>query len=187
MEANAYIKPPKRIPFYLKLGMIISHRVTKKDLLVPKLLAWYPKVAISSAVLESLVAHGKKDLNKRILKIIRIQSSISVDCPFCIDMNSFEYKESGISEEEMQVLVGRVGYEQVNSFSTREVLAIEYTKLISQSPVKIPIEFIDKVKLEFTEREIVIIASTAAQVNYWARLIKALGAPPAGFSNKCDI
>ena len=45
----------------------------------------------------------------------------------------------------------------------------------------------EKIKLNFTEREIVIIASTAAQVNYWARLIQALGVPPAGFSDKCEI
>jgi len=187
MEPNAYIKPPERIPFYLKLGMFISNKVTKKDLLVPKLLAWYPKVAISSAVLESLVAHGKKDLNERILKLIRIQSSMSVACPFCIDMNSFEYEKSGISEEEIQVLTGRANFDQVNSFSTREILAIEYAKLISQTPVNIPIEFMGKVKSEFTEREIVILATTVAQVNYWARMIKALGVPAAGFLNKCDF
>jgi alkylhydroperoxidase family enzyme len=38
-------------------------------------------------------------------------------------------------------------------------------------------------KSNFNEREIVILASTAAQVNYWARLIQALGIPPAGFSD----
>jgi len=27
----------------------------------------------------------------------------------------------------------------------------------------------------------VILVSTAAQVNYWARLIQGLGIPPAGF------
>ena len=48
-------------------------------------------------------------------------------------------------------------------------------------------EFIEKIKSEFTEREIVILSSTVAQVNYWGRMIKALGAPSAGFSNKCDI
>ena len=45
----------------------------------------------------------------------------------------------------------------------------------------------EKIKLNFTEREIVIMASIAAQVNYWARMIQALGVPPAGFSDKCDI
>ena len=49
---NAFIKPPDKIPLLLKLGIMISKRVTGKDLLVPKLLAWYPKVAISSAILE---------------------------------------------------------------------------------------------------------------------------------------
>jgi hypothetical protein len=33
----------------------------------------------------------------------------------------------------------------------------------------------------------VIIAGTCAQVNFWARLLQALGAPPAGFSSHCDI
>jgi hypothetical protein len=42
-------------------------------------------------------------------------------------------------------------------------------------------------KANFTEREIVILASTAAQVNYWTRLLQALGVPPAGFSDHCDI
>jgi alkylhydroperoxidase family enzyme len=42
-------------------------------------------------------------------------------------------------------------------------------------------------KQHFTEREIVILASTAAQVNYWARLIQALGIPPAGFSDHCEL
>jgi hypothetical protein len=127
MENNAFIKPPKRIPFYIKIGLVISKRITKKDLLAPKLLAWYPKVALSSGVLESLIAHGNKDLNERILK------------------------------------------------------------LISQTPVNITAEFMEKVKSEFTEREIVIVSSTAAQVNYWARMLIALGVPPAGFSDKCDL
>lgn len=187
MENNAFIKPPKRIPFYIKIGLVISKRITKKDLLAPKLLAWYPKVAISSGVLESLIAHGNKDLNERVLKLIRIQSSLSVGCPFCIDMNSFEYEKSGISEEEMQGMTGGIEIDKIKSFSAKERLAIKYAKLISQTPVNITAEFMEKVKSEFTEREIVILSSTAAQVNYWARMLIALGVPPAGFSDKCDL
>lgn len=95
---NAFIKPPKKIPLFLKLGILISKRVTGKDLLVSKLLAWYPKVAISSGVLESLIANGKKDLNERILKLVRIQTSLTVSCAFCIDMNSFGYEGSSITK-----------------------------------------------------------------------------------------
>jgi hypothetical protein len=40
--------------------MIISKRITKKDLMAPKLLAWYPKAAFGSGILEAMVAHGRK-------------------------------------------------------------------------------------------------------------------------------
>jgi len=187
MGTKAYIEPPGRIPFFLKIGIMISNRITKKDLLAPKLLAWYPKVAIGSGVLESLVAHGKKDLNPRILKLIRIQSSISVACPFCVDMNSFEYEKDGITPEEMTGLSGTLAMEEIQSFSKQERLALEYAKIISATPVEVPMDLIDELKNEFTEREIVILSSTAAQVNYWARMLVALGVPPAGFSESCEI
>lgn len=187
MVTKAYINPPQRIPFFLKIGIMISNKVTKKDLLAPKLLAWYPKVAISSGVLESLVAHGKKDLNPRILKLIRIQSSICVACPFCVDMNSFEYEKDGITIEEMQGLEGSKALSEIHSFSKKERLVVEYAKIISGTPVEVPMELIAALKEEFTEREIVILSSTAAQVNYWARMLVALGVPPAGFSESCSV
>lgn len=186
-KIDAFIKPPKKIPLFLRIGIFISRKITKKDLLVPKLLAWYPKVAISSAILETMVAHGKDDLNQRILKLVRIQASLSVSCPFCIDMNSFEYESSDITKQEMYSLTGKLDLNDVLTFTIKEKLAIEYTKFICQTPIKIPKDFIRKIKFNFTEREIVILSSTAAQVNYWARLIQALGVPPAGFSNKCEI
>jgi len=167
--------------------MIASRRVTKKDLTAPKLLAWYPKAAFSSGILEAMAAHGRKDLNKRILKLVRVQASLSVACPFCIDMNSFEYEKDGISDEEMASLAKRSDADSVKTFSSKERLALEYTSRISQTPVNITKDFIEKLKTEFTEREIVILASTAAQVNYWARLLKSLGVPPAGFSDHCEL
>ena len=187
MGIKAFIGPPKKIPLYLRIGISLSKKVTKKDLLAPKLLAWYPKVAISSGILELMVAHGRKDLNVRLLKLIRVQASISVACPFCIDMNSYEYAKCGISEEEMRGITEKADLEEIDSFSMKERLAIEYARLISQTPVEISKEFMEEVKSSFTEREIVILSSTAAQVNYWARMLKGLGVPPEGFSDRCDL
>ncbi len=184
---SAYIKPPEKIPFILKLGIMISRKVTGKDLLLPKLLAWYPKTAVGSGVMEALVAHGKKDLNERMLKLVRIQASLLVSCPFCIDLNSFEFEKSGITKEEMGVLSGRIDIKDVTTFSEKEKALMEYVKCICRTPVEIPKEVSDNMTLNFNEREIVILASTIAQVNYWARLIKGLGVPPEGFSDKCEL
>jgi alkylhydroperoxidase family enzyme len=131
-----------------------------------------------------MVAHGKKDLNRRILKLVRITTSFAVICAFCIDMNSFKYAEHGITDEELAALQSG---SDVDSFSQREKLAIKYARYISTAPLYFPKECIDELKENFSEREIVILVGTAAQVNYWARLIQALGIPPAGFLDQCEI
>lgn len=180
---KAYIDPPSKIPFYIRIGLFFTRRVTGKDLLPPRLLAWYPKAAISSSVMEGLVAHGKgkDELDKRILQLIRIQVSLLSACPFCIDMNGNGYEHNSISAEELQGLQGTLDLDLIPTFSEREKLAIRYTRMITQTPVVVSDAFMSEVKANFNEREIVVIVTTAAQVNYWARLIRALGIPSAEF------
>jgi alkylhydroperoxidase family enzyme len=184
---KAFIDPPKSIPFYLKIGIWISRMVTGRDLLPGKLLAWYPQVALSSGIMEALVAHKDGKLDKRILKLVRLRTSFGVACPFCIDMNAYDYDQYGITKGELAALQGQMDIAAVSTFSDREIIAMEYAVLISAAPMQFPQNFIDKLKANFTEREIVILASTAAQVNYWARLLQALGVPPAGFSDHCEL
>jgi alkylhydroperoxidase family enzyme len=184
---EAFIEPPAKIPFYLKAGIWVSKKVTGRELLPARILAWYPKAAVGSGALEALVAHHDGKLDERMLKIVRIQASYAAACAFCIDMNSFQYEETAITRDELMVLQGRKDIGEVSTFSERERLAMEYARLISQTPLRFPHAFIEELKRHFNEREIVILASTAAQVNYWARLIQALGIPPAGFSNQCDL
>jgi alkylhydroperoxidase family enzyme len=176
---QAFIEPPKRIPFFLKLGILLSEKVTGKVMLPARILAWYPKAALGSGVMEALVAHADGRLGRRFLKLVRMTASVAAACPFCIDMNSHDYRAESITDEEAASLRG--DFEQVSTFSEREKLAIAYARAISSTPLKFHPELVEKVKAAFTEREFVILASTAAQVNYWARLIQALGIPPAGF------
>ena len=176
---TTFIDQPKRIPLLLKLGIWFSEKTTGKTMLPARILAWYPKAAIGSGVMETLVAHEDGQMTQRMLKLIRMTASYAAACPFCIDMNSYEYRDAGITDEEAESLHGDV--EQVSTFSEREKLAIAYTRVISRTPLKFHPDLVERVKSAFTEREFVILASTAAQVNYWARLIQALGIPPAGF------
>ena len=183
----AFIDPPARIPFWLRIGILVSERITGKTMLPARILAWYPKAAIGSGVLESLVAHEDGQMDKRMLKLIRMTASFAAACPFCIDMNSFEYQDCGISDEEAEALRLHADPETVPTFSERERLAILYSRLISQTPLSFPPDVVERVKSAFSEREMVILSSTAAQVNYWARLIQALGIPPAGFNEACEV
>ena len=184
---SSFIDPPRNIPFYLRIGIWISKRMTGRDLLPAKILAWYPKAAVGSGVMEALVVHRDGKLDERILKLVRMQASFAAACPFCIDMNSFQYEEQHVTQEELLALQGTMRLEGVPTFSKRERLAMRYARLVSQTPLQFPGDFIEELKRHFSEREIVILASTAAQVNYWARLIQALGIPPAGFMDHCEL
>jgi alkylhydroperoxidase family enzyme len=178
----AFIEPPQKNSLLLRIGIWVSEKITGRIMLPARILAWYPKAALGSGLLESLVTHHDGKLDERMLKLVRMAASFAAACPFCIDMNSHGHESMGISADEMLALRAQVEIESVSTFSARERLAIQYSRLVSQTPLKFHPDFIEQVKANFNEREIVILASTAAQVNYWARLIQALGIPAAGFS-----
>ena len=179
---DTFISPPKNIALILRLGIWLAEKTTGKRMLPARILAWYPKAAIGSGVMEALVAHEDGDISQRMLKLVRMAASFATACPFCIDMNSHEHASLGIDAREVAALRGQFAIEDVNSFSERERLAIQYARLVSQTPLKFQPDFFEQLRQHFYEREIVILASTAAQVNYWARLIQSLGIPPVGFS-----
>jgi alkylhydroperoxidase family enzyme len=177
----AFISPPAKIPFLLRFGLWVARKISGIDLLPARLLAWYPKAAVSSTVLEGLIAHRDGDLDQRILKLVRMTVSFTAGCPFCVDMNSAGW-EKLITPDELAALRVNKSVAEIQSLTHRERLAIEYARLVSSTPLKFPRSFVADLNKNFSEREIVILATTAAQVNYWTRLIQALGCPPAGFS-----
>lgn len=187
------IDEPRRMNPLLRAGVRLSERMTGRRMLPARLLAWYPRAAIGSGVLESLVAH--KEPSPRLLKLVRITAPLVAECAFRVDMNGFDHRASGITDDELQRLVALAtadadpapGGSPDQFFDERELLAIAYTRRVSSTPLEFPAELMLALRGAFTERELVILASTAAQVNYWARLIQALGIPPAGFGASCQI
>lgn len=182
-----FIDPPKKPPLWVKLLIWIGDKAVGRKLTPPRLLAWYPKALLGSGLLEGFITHKDKTINHRLLQLIRMQVSFTVACPFCIDLNSTDFSKNNITDDEIKALQGLNELSEVLSFSIRERTALEYAKAICQTPIRIEKEVIDQVKKAFSEREMVIIASTAAQVNYWTRLIQAFGIQPDGFMDNCPI
>jgi alkylhydroperoxidase family enzyme len=102
-------------------------------------------------------------------------------------MNSKDFERKGVSEEEIRALQEKRPLDQVESFADRERAALAYVQCMCQTPLAFTAEVMDRLTRSFTPRAVVIIASTCAQVNFWARLIQALGVPPAGFSAECSV
>ena len=177
--APAYIAPPRRIPLPLRFGLWISRRVTGDDVLAARLLTWYPRSAVGIGVLESLVARGEGTVDDRMLQFVRMAVSFAVECPFCIGFNSRGWEER-MTEQERLAVQGVTALDDVASLSAPECLAIDYARKVSETPLSFTPEFGQRLTAAFSEREIVMLATTAAQVNLWARTIQALGCPPLG-------
>ncbi|MBP9163592.1 MAG: carboxymuconolactone decarboxylase family protein [Leptospiraceae bacterium] len=183
----AYIKEPNRMNLFSKIIIRSIEKYMGAKLEIARVLLWYPKAALSSILLESLITFNDREVNKRLLKLIRMQVSISSSCAFCIDMNFSDYQLHNISIQEIETLQGKVEIEKVSTFSAKEKAALNYAKELTLTKGNIQSETIQKLKQEFSERAILIIASTIAQVSYWTVLMQGLGIQPLGFLKDCPV
>jgi alkylhydroperoxidase family enzyme len=183
----SHVPPPPRIPFLLRLALSLVEKRMGRKLLANRILAWYPKALVGSGIMEGLIAHDDREVPRRLLTLIRVATSFQVSCPFCIDMNARDFPAKGLSDDEIRAVQGLVPLESVDSIDGRERAALRYVQCMCATPLSFPAEVIQGMHEHFTPRAIVIIASTCAQVNFWARLIQSLGVPPAGFSSECAI
>ena len=178
-DTRASILPPKKMPLFIRLGVWFAERKTRKQMLVPRLLAWYPKAALGSGVLEALITHQDKQISDRLLQLIRLQVSILIGCPFCVDMNRCESEKNNITLNEFVAIEQHADLFMIALFSKREAVALAYAKMLTRTPIDINENIVSMLKEEFSEREIVILTTTVSQVNYWARMIKGFGIPVA--------
>jgi len=175
------------MPLLLRAALFLVERRVGRKLLANRILTWYPRALLGSGIMEGLVAHDEPEVPRRLLALIRIFTSFTVSCPFCIDMNSKDFGGKGVTDREIRALQSQIPFDEVATLSAREKAALRYAECICRTPLAFTSEVIAAMRAHFTERGIVIIASTCAQVNFWARLIQALGVPPAGFSSECTI
>lgn len=176
----ALVAPPRRIPWYLRLGLWWARRSTGKTPLPGQLLAHVPRAAVGAGLFELAAAHAPRDLGSRELAAARLVASATAGCPFCIDMNAASSAEAGLSTDELLALL-TLDVPRWPELGAREHVAARYARCLTSTPVRVSEELQVALRETFTEREIVVLATTIAQVNYWARFCNGLGVPLAGF------
>lgn len=178
------IAEPRRPNPLLRLGIAIAEKVTGNRMVPARLLAWAPRSALGAGVLEATATPAGDGLDARLLKLTRLTVSLAVNCPFCIDMNGTGHRQLGITDAEVYAI--RDGLEdQQTSFSAHERLVIAWARGASATPIDLDEQLLAEVAATFTEKQVVRLATTIAQVNYWARMIQSLGITPAGFGDHC--
>lgn len=174
------VAPPERTPWLLRPMLWLVRRITGKDPLPGRLLAWFPKGAVGVGVFEALAAGAPGDLDGRSLASARIVASAVAGCPFCLDMNAATWARAGLTAAELTSLV-ELRRDEWQALGARPAMAARYAEALSVTPVVVSGALVEGLRATFTPRELVVLATTIAQVNFWSRFNQGLGVPSAGF------
>ncbi|RLD67109.1 MAG: carboxymuconolactone decarboxylase family protein [Bacteroidetes bacterium] len=181
---KSLVNPPKKTSFFLRRMIKIADKKAEKEMLTGRVLSWSSKIAISSGLLELYVEEGAATcLDERMIKILRIKISYTIPSPFALDINSWNYENFNITEEEIKGLQDINKIDSITSFSEKEKTALKYAHELSKTPISLNQKLLNDLRRLFSEKEIVTIAALTAKVNYWARLIEALRIKPAGYTD----
>lgn len=184
------IAPPARIPWRLRPLIWIAERMTKKPALPARVLAHAPKAALGAGLFE-LSAYSGAQLAKAdgalLLVIARLVASQTAGCPFCVDMNAAAALRGTLAQAQIERLIAN-WRDAIFGLSVRAQLAAEYAHVLSATPVAVTETLLQRLQQHFTGREIVVLAHTVAQVNYWSRFNQGVGIPAAGFyADACAV
>lgn len=111
-----------------------------------------------------------------ILDLVHIRASQLNGCGFCLDMHVKEAKIHG--ERELRIYHLPIWRESV-LFDSRERAALEWTETLTRLPEHgVPDEVYDRVREQFSEKEISDLTFSITIINSWNRISIAFKAVP---------
>jgi AhpD family alkylhydroperoxidase len=113
-------------------------------------------------------------LEQPLLELVKMRSSQINGCAYCLDMHSKDARAAGETE---QRLYGLNAWEESPFYSERERAALAWTEAVTLvSEGHVPDEVYEKVKKQFSEKELVALTMAMVAINGWNRLAISLRA-----------
>jgi AhpD family alkylhydroperoxidase len=121
-------------------------------------------------------------LDHHLVHLLKMRASQINGCAFCIDMHSKDARALGETEQRLYELDA---WRETPFYTERERAALEWIEsvtLVSQTHV--PDEVFEKVKKQFSDKEIVDLTIIAAMINLWNRIAIPLRVVPGTYQPK---
>lgn len=177
--SQPFIAEAPRINLLLRPLLWGIERQTGQPFVPLRLMAWHTPTALGMLLAGGATwlsgGRTRRRLGPRILDLVALAAAHTAGSPYCASDAAQDL--SRLEPPEVQALKAGDDVETVASFSARERVAIRYARLISATPLHFPPDFVAELTSAFNEPEIVILAATAADINYNARMFEALGVP----------
>jgi AhpD family alkylhydroperoxidase len=125
---------------------------------------------------EFSLALKKSAIEESIRHLVDLRASQLNGCSFCVDMH---VKEATIHGERPLRLHHVAVWRESNLFTPRERAALAWTEALTQiSPLGVSDEIYDRVRTQFSEKELSDLTFQVMSINAWNRVNIGLRIPP---------
>lgn len=112
-------------------------------------------------------------LEHSLLELVKLRASQINECAYCLDMHSKDARAAGETEQRIYVLSA---WREAPFYSLREQAALEWTEAVTCISKGVSDELYEKVRKQFSEKEMVDLTMAIITINGWNRLSISLGA-----------
>lgn len=120
-----------------------------------------------------------KAIDRKLADLAVLKTAALTGCEWCLDFGSSVVPESGVTEEQIRELPR---FRDSGAYDAREKLVLEYAEGVSRTPVEVDDELFERLRVEFSEKELVELTAFIAIENYRGRFNWAMGIGAQGFA-----
>jgi AhpD family alkylhydroperoxidase len=118
-------------------------------------------------------------LETSLITLIQTRASQMNGCAFCLDMHTKDARAEGESEQRLYLLPA---WREAPFYSERERAALEWTEAVTLvADNHVPDEIYERVRLHFTDEELVNLTLAICTINSWNRLNVAFRTPAGNY------
>jgi AhpD family alkylhydroperoxidase len=133
-----------------------------------------PEVATGMAAINH--AYKNSGMERDIFELIKIRASQINGCAFCVQYHLNDARKLNIAPEKLDLLAT---WRESGLFSPREEAALEWTERVTLlAGHHIDDDTYARVLSQFSERELAVLTTAVAQINFWNRLAAPLRFTP---------
>jgi len=118
-------------------------------------------------------------VDKKILELMKLRASYINGCAYCVDMHTKDARLAGETEQRIYAVPV---WRETPFFSDRERAALEWAETLTQiSKAGVPDSVYERVRAQFSEKEIVDLTMAVIAINAWNRAAISFGTVPGSY------
>jgi AhpD family alkylhydroperoxidase len=118
-------------------------------------------------------------LEASLIHLVKLRASQLNGCAYCIDMHWKDLRAIGEGDQRLSMLDA---WDESPFYTERERAALLWTEAVTRvADNRVPDEIYDRVKAQFSDKELADLTYAIATINAWNRLNVALRTPPGSY------